>query len=111
MNFNEIKLKIKSKLANFNFSDWILSFLLKKNRIFLLILLLVLFGYWIYLGYAYLYQPGWSEEKKQGYIESRKEENVVFNRNKFNKVIEEIASRKDNFKKSVENIPDVFSLK
>ena len=111
INFNELKLKIKSKLANFSFADWSLNFLLKENRIFLLIFSLLLLGYCVYLWYNYLYQPKWSEEKKQEYIESRKEENVIFNRNRFNKVITELANRKNNFQKSVENIPDIFSLK
>lgn len=110
-NFNEFKLKIKSKLASFNFSDWILNFLAKKNRIFLLLFSLILLGYYGYLGYSHLYHPGWSEDEKQIYIQSRNEENINFNEDKFDKVISEIANRKNNFQKSVENIPDIFFLK
>lgn len=111
INFNEFKLKIKSQLTNFNFSAWSLNFLLKENRIFLLIFSLALLGYCAYLGYNYLYQPSWSEARKQEYIESRQEENIVFNKNKFDRVVAELEKRKTNFQKSVENIPDIFSLK
>jgi hypothetical protein len=110
MNLGELKFKIKSKLASFNIYDGSLHFLLKKNRIFLVIISVAIFGYCAYLWYNYLYQPGWSEAQKQAYIESRQEEKVVFNKNKFNKVISELENRKNNFQKSVENIPDIFSL-
>ncbi len=111
VNFNEFKLKIKSQLANFNFFDWSLDFLLKKNRPFLIIFSMALFSYCACLWYGYLYRPNWSEDKKQAYIESRKEEEVVFNKNKFNRVISEVANRKNNFQKSMESVPDIFSLK
>lgn len=110
MNFNEVKLKIKSQWAEFNFFDWSSNFLLKRNRIVLIIFSLALFGYCAYLWYGFIYNPGWSESKKQKYIESRKEESVVFDENGFNKVISETENRKNNFQKSVENIPDIFSL-
>lgn len=111
MNFDELKLKVKSQWAKVNFSDWSLNFLLKRNRILLLVFSLAIFSYCAYLWYSYLYQPNWSEDKKQEYIESKKEEEVVFNKNKFNKIMAEIENRKNYFQKSVENIPDIFSLK
>lgn len=111
INFNELKLKIKSWRANFNFSDWSSNFLLKKNRIFLLAFSLVVFSYCSYLWYSYLFRPEWSEVKKQQYIESKKEEEVVFSKGNFDKVISEIEIRKSYFQKSTGDIPDIFSLK
>jgi hypothetical protein len=110
VNFNEIKLKIKSRLAEFDFFDWSSSFLLKRNRVVLIIFSLILLGYCVYLWYSFIYNPSWSEGRKQEYIESRKEESVVFDKNNFNKVISETENRKNNFQKSAENIPDIFSL-
>jgi len=110
VNFNEFKLKVKSRWVRINFFDRSLNFFFKKNRIFLVVFSLIIFSYCAYLGYSYIYHPGWSEAKKQEYIESRKEEGVVFNKNRFNKVISEIESRENYFQKSVENIPDIFSL-
>jgi hypothetical protein len=111
VNFNVLKLKIKSKVAHFDLFDWSLDFLLKKNRIFLLIFSLAIFSYCAYLWYVYIYNPEWNEIRKQVYIESWQEEEVVFNKNRFNKVIAELENRKNNFFQSTENIPDIFSLK
>jgi hypothetical protein len=111
VNFDELKLKVKSQWTKINFSDGSLNFLLKRNRIFLLVFSLAIFSYGAYLWYGCLYHPGWSADKKQAYIESKKEEEVVFNKNKFNKIMAEIENRKNYFQKSVENVPDIFSLK
>jgi hypothetical protein len=97
-------------LAAINFSDWCLDFLLKKNRIFLAIFSLAILSYYAYLWYGYIYNPSWSENKKQEYIESKKEENIVFDKKSFDKVMAEIENRKINFQKPVENVPDIFSL-
>ena len=72
---------------------------------------LVILSFCAYLWYNYLYNPSWSESRKQEYIESRKEESVVFDKKNFDKIIGEIKNRKDYFQKPVENIPDIFSLK
>lgn len=111
VNFDELKLKVKSQWGRVDFSDWSLDFLLKRNRISLAIFSLAILSYCAYLWYGYLYHPGWSAAKKQEYIESRKEEEVVFNKNKFDKAISEIEIRKSYFQKPVENIPDIFSIK
>lgn len=111
VNLNELKLKIKSQWTKVNFSDWSLNFLLKRSRIFMLIFSLAILSYCAYLWYGYIYHPGWSENKKQAYIESRKEESVVFDKNRFDKVMAEIENRRNYFQKPVENIPDIFSLK
>jgi hypothetical protein len=83
---------------------------LKKNRIFLFIFSLAASSCFAYFWYNYIYHPGWSEDKKQEYIESKKEESVVLNKNKLNKVMAEIENRKSNFQKPAENVPDIFSL-
>lgn len=72
---------------------------------------LVILSFYAYFWYNYIYYPGWSDNRKQEYIESKKEESVVLNKNKLNKVMAEIENRKNNFRKSVENIPDIFSIK
>lgn len=111
MNFAELKIKIKSGWGKVNFFNWSSNFLAKKNRLFLVIFSLAVFGYCAGLWYGYIYQPEWSASKKQAYIESRKEESIVFDKNNFDKVMAERESRKNYFQRPVENIPDIFSLK
>jgi len=76
----------------------------------MLVISLAILSFCAYLWYGYLYAPEWSGAKKQEYIESRKEENVIFDEKSFNKIILEIKNRKDYFQKPVENVPDIFSL-
>jgi ammonia channel protein AmtB len=109
-NWSGLQSKIKSQWANFNLSEWSSGFLLEKNRLAMLIISFIAVGFCAYLWYSYIYNPSWSESRKQEYIESRKEESVVFDKNNFNKVISETENRKNNFQKSTENIPDIFSL-
>lgn len=111
VNFAELKIKIKSGWRNMDFFGWSSNFLLKRNRIFLVILSLIILGGYGCLWYNYLYRPEWSESKKQTYLESRKEEEVVFNKNNFDKVMAERENRRNYFQRSVENVPDIFSLK
>ncbi len=111
MSFEELKIKIKSGWEKVNFFNWSFDFLLRKNRIFLVIFSLIILGYCACLWHNYLYQPEWSESKKQAYIESRQEEEVAFNRNSFDKVMAEKESRRNYFQRPVENVPDIFSLK
>lgn len=111
LEIKNLKTKISFKFSSQRISNYIHKFLKEKNHIFLMFLFLGLIGCYGYLFYIYVYQPEWSEARKQSYLDSKKEENIVFDKKRFEKVVQEIENREGYFQKSVENVPDIFSLK
>ncbi len=100
-------------LKNIKASDWKVyakrtgSFLVKKSRWIMIFLVLLEAGYGIYLCYAYVYNPSWSETRKQAYINSQ-ENGTVFNKNEFDAVIARIQDRKNAYRSSTASVPDIF---
>ena len=104
MKLKDLKNNLAEKLAR------IRIFLKEKNKWILFFIFLFFMGYCVYLWHSYVYNPKWSESRKQEYI-STKEREVIFKKDKFDSVISEIKKRKENYQKSAENTPDIFKLK
>jgi len=81
-----------------------------KRKLVLFLIFILLMGYASYQWYRYVYKFGWSEEKKQAYINSQAKM-ATFDEDKFNQVIQEISNRNLNGQKKIENIPNIFKLK
>lgn len=104
MRLANLKNEIKEKL------DKISVFLKEKNRWILFAIFLFFMAYCAYLWNIYIYSSNWSESKKQEYI-STKEREAIFKKDKFDTVLDEIQNRKINYRKNVEDVPDIFQLK
>jgi nucleosome binding factor SPN SPT16 subunit len=102
----DIKIKIDFKDCFRKFTE----FADKKNHWILILIFLVFMGYCSYLWYNYIISPGWEEEKKQEYINTKQKE-IIFSKVKFDGVIRGIETKKNEYQKNIENIPDVFRLK
>lgn len=76
----------------------------------MLIFFLALLGYCACLWYNSIIDPRWSENRKQAYISARQNP-VIFNKDKFDAVIEEIEGRKNEYQKNIEGVADIFRLK
>ena len=99
LNFNINLSGIGSKI----FSYW--------RKYFKLIFFLLLFGVFlwgIYYMYAVLYKSEWSEEKKNQYILVNKRI-TKFKEQEFNDIVNEIQSRKKNFKEGIYPAKDIFN--
>ena len=73
----------------------------------------ILFGFLIYCGYlwyAFIYINQLNDEEKKTYM-ATKEQEVVFNQDNFNNVLNKIEQRKTNYATSIENVPDIFRLR
>lgn len=106
MDIESIKNKIHLTAFRGNYSE----FISKKSRWILAMVSIILLGYCSYLWYNYISNPGWNEERKQYYINTKRKE-AVFDKNNFDVVIRGIEERKSEYQKNVENLPDIFGLK
>lgn len=105
----EVKdLKNKIKLAIF-FKKAAL-FLSRKRRWVLAFVFLVLIGYCAYLWYGHISNPGWSEARRQEYINT-KQSGSIFNKDRFDAVVREVEGKRSEYQRNIENIPDIFRLK
>lgn len=98
---------------NINFSEvskTIFNSLVNQISWFFLGIAIILTAGCCYLWYFYLYNPGWSEVKKQSYIQT-KEAIIAFDREKFDKFIQETNERQTEFQKDLSMPLDVFRLK
>lgn len=82
-----------------------------KGKIFLLTMFLLCLVYCGYLSYTFIYNSSWNEDKKQEYINSKSNDDVFFNRSKFEGVISNIEKRKTEYQNSIEVSRDIFGLK
>lgn len=87
-----------------------LSFIRQVSGWALVLIFFLLIGYSVYLWYIYAFNPNWSNEKKQEYINT-KQKDIDFNKDKFDSVINEIRQRKSNYQKNVTGTPDIFQFK
>ena len=104
------KLKDKLKINPIEVFRQISNMLNRKRGIILFSVFLIILGYSGYLWYRYIANPNWSDLRRQEYI-STKQNDVTFARDKFDEIVKEIDSRKINYQKNLENIPDIFRLK
>ena len=80
------------------------------QKIHMMLFFVLLFTVIVFGGYIWqqnLYSAGWSAEKKQEYINTQGRE-VIFKENDFQKVLDDISSRKDENSKEYQPIKDIF---
>lgn len=104
MKTEKIKVKAKELLGKSLF------FIRKASSWILVLIFSLVIGYSVYLWYIYAFNPSWSNEKKQEYINT-KQKDVNFNKDKFDSIINEIKQRKSNYQKNISSIPDIFQFK
>jgi hypothetical protein len=107
MNF-DLK-KCGDKISTINYSECFFSFLDKKNRWVIFISLFFISVFCVHIWYSYVYHPGWSDEQKKAYMNS-KEKGVALDKTKFDSIISQQKKRKDEYGKKVENLEDIFRL-
>jgi len=109
-------MELKNKNLNIDLADLgkkfkkIPIFLDKRRRIIIILLAIVLAGHVSFEYYNYIYNPVWSEEKTQAYINT-KEKDAIFNQEDFDKVLAEIEKRKIEYaENSVSAQRDIFKI-
>jgi hypothetical protein len=85
-------------------------FLSEQARSFAFFVALVLFGYCVYIWYANIYSPDWSETRKQEYAKS-KDQAVSFNKSGFEGIVSDFEQRRIEANRSLEDPVDIFRLK
>ena len=86
------------------------GFFIAKISWLFLILSMILTAGCLYIWYFYIYHPEWGEEKKQKYVQT-KEASIAFEREKFDKFIQETNNRQAEFQKDLSISSDIFRLK
>ncbi|PIP28469.1 MAG: hypothetical protein COX29_01055 [Candidatus Moranbacteria bacterium CG23_combo_of_CG06-09_8_20_14_all_35_22] len=101
------------KLFVFNFSRRsLLDFFYKKLQWLALLIILLSAGFLIFLWYNYIFASQWDDARVQEYIQIKKDKNeAVFNRENFEKIIQESNARNTEFEKPLDNLEDIFRLK
>jgi len=82
-----------------------------KKRKWVLIFIAILFAIHSYYEYYnYIFNPVWSEEKRQAYIET-KEKDAVFNEKDFDEVVAEVEKRKIEYVEGKIDVKkDIFNI-
>ena len=96
-------------LADKNILRRVADFFYWKISWMLLILFMLLSAYCIFVWYGYVYSPGWSEDRKQEYIQS-KGSDEVFNKTGLDGIFDEKKRRGADSQKTFENVADLFKL-
>jgi hypothetical protein len=102
--------KIKKIFKPAKLCDNCIDFLEKRNHWMLLLIFVALAGYLVFIWHSYIYDYHWSENKKQEYLKT-KEKDSVFSRERFGKSVSDVQRRKDEYRKNLEDWPDIFRLK
>lgn len=100
---------IAKKIKAVDYSSCYFNFLGKKNRWLIFIVLLMVSGISGQIWYKYVYNPGWSDEQKKAYVNS-KDKGTVFNRSKFDEAVASQENRKKNYEKQIGDMQDIFRL-
>lgn len=106
MNLGNLKNKIKPTV----FFKKAALFLNRKRRWVLAFVFLVLIGYCACLWYSHISNPGWSEARRQEYINT-KQSGSIFNKDRFDAVVREVEGKRSEYQRNIEKIPDIFRLK
>lgn len=101
--------EIKKYLSGARYRD-ILNSVVARGHWFLLLFILILFGYCGYFWKTYVRDYSWGEERKQEYIKS-KENGVAFNRDDFNEMLKKAGERKREYDRNIEDVTDIFRIK
>ncbi len=101
---------IKKEILSRNFLKRIGGFCGANAKVFVFALFFLLSGYCVYIWYSYAYNPQWSDEKRVEYLKT-KEKDIVFDRKKFQEIIEKERQRAEEYNRKLENINDIFRVK
>ncbi len=86
------------------------QYFVKRINIGLFLVAFLVASYCINLWYRTIYKPEWSNLQKQNYIKSKDSE-TVFNKDKFEKIVNEYLEREQKRKKPSIAIKDIFQIK
>ena len=87
------------------------TFFFKKAQFFLLLILFFSAIYLVFIWYAHIFHSEWNDARVNEYIQTKQSKNeAVFNRENFQKVIDESNARSAEFERSLENVEDIFRL-
>ncbi len=98
----------KTKLDNLK--NGFFQMLTKRRKLLLFLVLVLVLAYSGYLWYAAVYNYSWNENKKQEYIKSKTNEEIFFNRTKFEEVISKTEKRKAEYQNTAEVPRDIFGI-
>ena len=87
-------------------------FFYKKIQFFIIALFFLVATYLVFIWYVNIYNSKWSEEQVNEYIQTKQNKSeAIFNRNNFEKVIQESKERSEEFEKTLDNFEDIFRIK
>jgi anionic cell wall polymer biosynthesis LytR-Cps2A-Psr (LCP) family protein len=102
------KILIK-KIIN-NLKNNLLEIFEKKGKFLFFLLLFLVFVCSGLAWYFFVYNYSWDEGKKQDYIKSKSNEEIFFNKSKFDDVVLEIERRKTEYQKTFDVPRDIFGI-
>jgi hypothetical protein len=106
LNLKEIKNNISSGLLLAK----VRCFFSGKIEFFVFALFILLSVFCIYIWYSYVYNYQWSEDKKTEYLKTKNNE-ITFDRKKFQEIIEKEKKRTEDYKKATISEKDIFGIK
>ncbi|KKR21687.1 MAG: hypothetical protein UT50_C0005G0021 [Candidatus Moranbacteria bacterium GW2011_GWA2_39_41] len=108
-----MKIDLKNLQGGINLNDLpkkLGKFVIRREMYILLAILVLIIGYCGYLWYGYVYKYQWDDMRKQDYMNTKKA-SATFDKKKFDRVLNDITIRKDEYQKAVETKNDIFKLK
>jgi len=88
------------------------SFLNERFQFLAFLILIGCLVLLVFLWHNYIFSADWSEAEVQNYTQAKQtKSDVTFNRENFQKVIEESNSRRSEFERALNDLPDIFRLK
>jgi hypothetical protein len=97
------------KAGAINYADCYFNFLGRKSRWLIFVSIFMVAGFSGHIWYKYVYNPGWNDEQKKAYINS-KDKGTVFNKSRFDGIISNQDKRRNNYDKKIEEVQDIFKL-
>jgi len=86
-------------------------FFFKKAQFFLLLILFFSAIYLVFIWCTYIFNSQWNDVRVKEYMTAKQSKSeTVFNRENFQKVIDESNARSAEFEKPLENVEDIFRL-
>jgi hypothetical protein len=107
INIKDLGRFLDSKVLRRNWSE----FFSKRLQSFALALMFLLTLFLIFLWYNFIFHSEWNEAQVNEYTQAKQSKNeAVFNRENFDKIVEESNARSAEFEKLLENLEDIFRL-
>jgi Ca2+/Na+ antiporter len=101
---------IKKDIASGDFFLRVSAFFSGKIKLIVFALFFLLSLCCVYIWYSYVYNYQWSAEKKAEYMKTKDEE-VTFNRKKFQEIVEKERKRAEEYERPIEIKKDIFGIK